>query len=134
MAAHTGEAHWNGTLFGGKGTIKVSSWIFDVTYTAAMRFENERGTNPEELIGAALAGCFSQALSLNLENAGFNQIEINTKATVHLKKTESGYKISTINLVTQATVPTISPHQFQQIAEVTKNTCPVSQALSVPIT
>lgn len=133
MPVRVGEAFWEGTLFDGKGTMKVKSGLLNTTYSAAMRFSEAPGTNPEELIGAALAGCFSQALSLNLENAGFKKIQIHSKAMVHLEKSENGYKITTIKLNTKAAVPEISKDQFQNIAETTKNTCPVSKALCVPI-
>ena len=131
MATRTGSAVWEGTLKGGKGKMKLGSGAFEGPYSFASRFENARGTNPEELIGAAEAGCFSMALSLNLEKAGHPPKNINTTAEVKLEPSSGGgFKITSITLTTEADVPGIDQAKFNEQAELTKKTCPVSVALS----
>ena len=127
MLTRTAEAVWEGNLKDGKGTMNVGSGAFDGPYTFASRFENGKGTNPEELLGAAHAGCFSMALSLGLVKAGFAPQRINTRATVHLD-TEN-LRISAIDLDTKAQVPGINEEEFLEQAELAKNNCIVSQAL-----
>lgn len=127
MLTRTANAVWEGNLKDGKGTMNVGSGAFDGPYTFASRFENGKGTNPEELLGAAHAGCFSMALSLGLVKAGFAPQRINTRATVHLD-TES-LRISAIDLDTKAQVPGINEEEFLEQAELAKNNCIVSQAL-----
>lgn len=127
MLTRTADAVWEGNLKDGKGTMNVGSGAFDGPYTFASRFENGKGTNPEELLGAAHAGCFSMALSLGLVKAGFAPQRINTRATVHLD-TEN-LRISAIDLDTKAQVPGINEEDFLEQAELAKNNCIVSQAL-----
>jgi osmotically inducible protein OsmC len=130
MATRTGSAVWEGTLKQGKGTMKLGSGAFEGPYSFSSRFEEGKGTNPEELIGAAEAGCFSMALSLNLEKAGHPAKRISTTATVKLEPAGGGFKITSIDLKTQADVPGIDEAKFREQAELTKKTCPVSVALA----
>jgi osmotically inducible protein OsmC len=127
MITRTATAAWEGNLKDGKGNMKVGSGVFDGPFTFASRFENGKGTNPEELLGAAHAGCFSMALSLGLVKAGFAPRRIDTTATVHLD-TEN-LRISAIDLDTKAEVPGINEQQFLEQAELAKTNCIVSQAL-----
>jgi osmotically inducible protein OsmC len=126
----TGSAVWEGTLKEGKGAMKFGSGAFEGAYSFHSRFENGTGTNPEELIGAAEAGCFSMALALNLEKAGHPAKRIDTTAKVTLEASGGGFKITTIELETKAEVPGIDDKNFQEQAERTKKTCPVSIALA----
>ena len=130
MATRTGSAVWEGTLKQGKGTMKLGSGAFEGPYSFSSRFEEGKGTNPEELIGAAEAGCFSMALSFNLEKAGHPAKRVSTTATVKLESADSGFKITSINLKTEAHVPGIDEAKFREQAELTKKTCPVSVALA----
>src|SRR5437588_9999248 len=130
MTIRTGSAVWEGTLKDGKGTMKLGSGAFEGPFSFLSRFENGKGTNPEELIGAAEAGCFSMALSFNLEKAGHPANKINTTAEVKLEPSGGGFKITSINLTTEADVPGIDQAAFNEQAELTKKTCPVSVALS----
>jgi osmotically inducible protein OsmC len=130
MPVRKAEAVWEGNLMKGKGTMKLGSGSFEGSYSFASRFESGAGTNPEELIGAAHAGCFSMALSLFLEKAGFTPERIHTDAKVHIDKVGEGFKITTIELETQAKVPGIDEKKFQELAEATKKGCPVSVALA----
>ncbi len=135
MAVRRSEATWIGTLREGKGTMKFGSGAYEGAYTFASRFEDGNGTNPEELIGAAHAGCFSMALSSGLVKAGFSPERIYTQAEVTLGKIEDKNRITHIHLTTRASVPGISLVKFLEIAEATKDGCPVSAALqSVSIT
>src|SRR5215471_9123027 len=130
MATRTGSAVWEGTLKQGKGTIKLGSCAFEAPYSFSSRFEEAKGTNPEELIGAAEAGCFSMALSANLEKAGHPAKRISTNATVKLEMVGGGPKITAILLKTEADVPGIDEAKFKEQAEHAKKTCPVSVALA----
>ena len=130
MATRTGSALWEGTLKQGKGTVKLGSGAFEGAYSFSSRFESGTGTNPEELIGAAEAGCFSMALAANLEKAGHPARRISTVATVKLEPVDGGPKITSIDLKTEAQVPGIDEAKFRETAEQTKKTCPVSVALS----
>jgi lipoyl-dependent peroxiredoxin len=130
MATRTGSAVWEGTLKQGKGNIKLGSGAFEGPFSFSSRFANGSGTNPEELIGAAEAGCFSMALSLFLEKAGFPPKRISTTANVKLEQVGDAFKITTIDLNTEADVPGIDEAKFQEQAELTKKGCPVSVALS----
>jgi lipoyl-dependent peroxiredoxin len=130
MATRTGSAVWEGTLKGGKGNLKLGSSAFEGQYSFASRFESGTGTNPEELIGAAEAACFSMALSLGLEKAGHPPKRISTTARVKLEQVEAGFRITAIDLETEADVPGIDDAKFQEQAEQTKKNCPVSVALS----
>lgn len=127
MLTRKANAVWEGNLKDGKGTMNVGSGAFEGPYTFASRFETGKGTNPEELLGAAHAGCFSMALSLGLVKAGFAPQRINTTATVHLD-TEN-LRISAIDLDTTVQVPGINEEEFLKQAELAKNNCLVSQAL-----
>jgi osmotically inducible protein OsmC len=130
MIVRTAEALWEGNLKHGKGKMKLGSGAFEGHYSFGSRFEHEPGTNPDELIGAAHAGCFSMALSMILEQAGFKVDHIRTKARVAIDKVGEGYKITTIDLETEGTVPGIDEKTFQEKAEAAKKGCPVSMALT----
>jgi osmotically inducible protein OsmC len=130
MAIRTGSAVWEGTLKSGSGTMKLGSGGSSFPFSFKSRFENEAGTNPEELIGAAEAGCFSMALSLGLEKAGFPPGKVSTTAKVKLEQTDGAFRITTIELETEADVPGIDNIKFQETAEQTKKNCPVSVALN----
>ena len=130
MATRTGSAVWEGTLKQGKGALKLGSGAFEGPYSFSSRFESGAGTNPEELIGAAEAACYSMALSANLEKAGHPAKRIATTASVKLEQSGGGFKITSIDLKTEADVPGIDEGKFQEQAELTKKTCPVSVALS----
>lgn len=130
MPARTGSAVWEGTLKGGKGTMKLGSGAYEGPFSFLSRFESGTGTNPEELIGAALAGCFSMALSANLEKAGFPATRVRTTANVKLELLADGPKITTIELDNESEVPGIDANTFQAQAEATKKGCPVSKALT----
>ena len=132
MATRTGSAVWEGTLKQGKGSLKLGSGAYEGAYSFSSRFEEGKGTNPEELIGAAEAACYSMALSANLEKAGHPAKRISTTATVKLEMVDGGPKITTIDLNTEADVPGIDEKNFQEQAEKTKKTCPVSVALAGP--
>ena len=127
MAVRSAEATWNGTLRAGNGTMRVSSGFFEGPYTFASRFEEEKGTNPEELIGAAHAGCYSMFLSALLSNAGFTPTSIHTTAKVHLG---AGPTITKIELNTEAEVPGLDEATFAEKAAAAKAGCPVSKALA----
>jgi osmotically inducible protein OsmC len=124
------EAEWNGTLRDGKGRVKLGSGAFDGQYSFASRFESGTGTNPEELIGAAHAGCFSMALSAGLTKAGHSPKRIHTVANVHLEKVGEGFEITRIELETEAEVPGLDAKAFLEQAEGAKKGCPVSKALA----
>jgi lipoyl-dependent peroxiredoxin len=125
------SAIWKGDLKSGKGTVSTETGTLkDNQYSFTSRFESGTGTNPEELIGAAHAGCFSMALSAGLSAAGFVPDQINTVANVNLNKVGDGFKITLIELITEARVPNIDDAKFQQIAAATKTGCPISQALA----
>jgi len=135
MPVRNAEAVWEGNLKEGKGKMKVGSGVFEVNYSYSTRFENAPGTNPEELVGAAHAGCFSMALSGGLSREGFTPRSIHTKAQVTLETVEGKARITRIHLDTEASISGISNDKFQQIALASKEGCPVSVALSnVPIT
>jgi lipoyl-dependent peroxiredoxin len=129
MAIRTSNAEWNGTLKEGQGRMRFGSGAFDGAYTFSSRFESGTGTNPEELIAAAHAGCFSMFLSAVLTKAGHPPTTIKTTATVHL---EEGPTITRIELDTTAQVSGLSLAEFQQHAEAAKRDCPVSKALAGP--
>jgi osmotically inducible protein OsmC len=130
MAVRTSEAEWKGNLLQGQGTMKLGSGAFEGKYSFPSRFESGQGTNPEELIGAAHAGCFSMALSFILGNAGYTPTRIHTTARVHLEKVGEGFSITKIELETEAQVPGIDDKTFQGHAEGAKKGCPVSKALT----
>ena len=129
MPTRNATAHWDGPFKGGSGQMSFGS--FEGSYSAASRFEDGEGTNPEELIGAAHAGCFSMALSLALGNEGHEPEQIDTDAAVHIDPAEGGgFEITKIELSTRAKVPGIDEDEFQRIAGQAKEGCPVSKALS----
>ncbi|HET7746584.1 MAG TPA: OsmC family protein [Vicinamibacteria bacterium] len=128
MAIRSAKAQWDGTLQQGHGNMNMGAW--SGPYSFSSRFEEGQGTNPEELIAAAHAGCFSMALSGALGKNGFQPKRVSTTANVHLTKTDAGFTISTIELKTEAEVPGIDPAKFQEIAEGAKKGCPVSRALA----
>ncbi len=130
MAARRAEAVWEGGLMDGRGRMKLGSGAFEGNYSFRTRFEEERGTNPEELIGAAHAGCFSRALAAGLNKAGFKPRSIQTTAVVHLEKVGEGFSITRIELDTAASVPGIDEETFKRQADMAKAGCPVSKALA----
>lgn len=130
MAVRTSEAEWKGNLRDGAGTMRLGSGAFEGSYSFPSRFEDGRGTNPEELIGAAHAGCFSMALSAGLSKAGYTANSIKTTAKVHLDKAGDGFAITRIELETEAEVPGLEAAAFQRQAEEAKKNCPVSKALA----
>jgi lipoyl-dependent peroxiredoxin len=129
MSTSQANARWDGSLREGKGVMKPANGP-EVSFTVGTRFAGEKGSNPEELIGAALAGCFSMALSAALGKAGVTPKSIQTSAAVQLDKEGEGFKISSIALTTNAEVPGIDKAKFDSIAEETKKGCPVSKALA----
>lgn len=130
MPARRANAVWEGGLKDGKGRMKLGSGAYEGAYSFASRFEEGTGTNPEELIGAAHAGCFSMALSAGLEKAGFVPKRIQTEARVHLEKAAEGFRIGRIELQTVGEVPGIDEKKFREQAEAAKKGCPVSKALA----
>jgi osmotically inducible protein OsmC len=130
MPTRKSHAIWNGTLKEGNGTMQFGSGAYEGAYTWASRFAEGDGTNPEELVGAAHAGCFSMFLSSKLTNAGFPPASIKTTATVHLGRDDQGPKITLIELNTEATVPGVDEATFNDLAEQSKAGCPVSRALA----
>lgn len=130
MPVRQSEAEWKGNLREGKGTMKFGSGAFEGSYSFLSRFEEGPGTNPEELIGAAHAGCFSMAFAGNLAKAGYEPKSIRTTARVTVEKVGGGFSITKSDLTTEAEVPGIDNDNFQQQAEAAKAGCPVSRALA----
>jgi len=130
MSVRHATAHWEGGLKSGNGTMKLGSGAFEGPFSFATRFGETPGTNPEELVGAAHAGCFSMAFSANLEGAGFPPTSVDTTAKVHLNTTDAGPTVDVIELECKATVPGIDEAQFQELANKTKQTCPISRLLA----
>ena len=129
MGISKASAEWKGGLKDGKGTMKPAQ-AAEATFTLGSRFEGKPSSNPEELLGAALAGCFSMALTVALEQAGLKPVSVRTTADVRLEKVGDGFGITGIELSTQATVPGVDAAKFAAIAEETKKGCPVSKALA----
>jgi osmotically inducible protein OsmC len=129
MGISKATAQWEGGLKDGRGIMKPAH-AGEAPFSVASRFEGQPSSNPEELIGAALAGCFSMALTLGLEQAGAKPQSVRTSADVRLEKQGEGFAITGIELTTQASVPGIEAAKFQAIAEQTKKNCPVSKALT----
>ncbi|MBX6754495.1 MAG: OsmC family protein [Thermorudis peleae] len=129
MPVRTATAVWQGAVPGGTGQMDVGSKAFSVPFSFGTRFGNDPGTNPEELIGAAHAGCFSMALAFALTQAGHTPERIQTTAQVQIDQVEGGFRITRIALETEGKVPGIDEATFQRFAEQAKNGCPVSQAL-----
>ncbi len=127
MAVKSAEAQWKGTLKGGSGTMSLGSGMFEGPFTYASRFETGKGTNPEELIGAAHAGCYSMFLSALLSGEGYEPTQIHTTAKVTLGE---GPAITKIVLTTEAEVPNLSEEDFADFAQKAKEGCPVSKALA----
>jgi len=129
------SAVWNGSLKEGKGTISTESGVLAATpYSFAKRFENERGTNPEELIAAAHASCFTMALSAQLGNAGITPQSLETTAAVTLEKLEAGFTVTKIHLDVTARIPGADQAAFDKAAEAAKAGCPISRLLKAEIT
>ena len=130
MATRTANAEWKGTLKEGKGEMALGSGSYTGPYSFVSRFENGSGTNPEELIGAAHAGCFSMALAAGLGRAGITPTSLRTSAKVHLGTSDAGPTITGIDLNVEGEVPGIDQAAFQQHAEAAKKGCVVSRALA----
>jgi len=130
MPVRTAEAEWRGTLIEGKGNIKLGSGAFEGPYDWRSRSADGAGTNPEELLGAAHAGCFSMALGAFLTQASTPATRIHTTARVRLDKVGEGFAITQIELTTEAEVPGIDDATFQTQAEAAKANCPISKALA----
>jgi len=134
MIDRKADARWEGNLREGRGTIRLGSGAFDGPYSFGTRFESAPGTNPEELLGAALAGCFTMALSMLLTTAGHPPASLETTAMVHLDKVGEGFALTGIDLVTRGKVPGQTQAEFQRLAEDAKANCIISKALTVPMT
>ena len=130
MPVRKADARWEGSIQEGSGTMRLGGGAYDGPYSFSSRFEDGTGTNPEELIAAAHAGCFSMALSGALGRAGHPPASVRTTASVHLTKTDAGFRIPRIDLVTEADVPGIDEATFQEVAATAKETCPVSVVLA----
>jgi len=130
MPKRTANAVWNGSLQEGNGTMRMRSGAYEGPYTFQSRFEEAEGTNPEELIAAAHAGCFSMALSGDLGRAGYEPESVETTATVHLEMGDGPPTVARIVLDTHARVPGIEAGEFQELAEGAKQNCPISRALA----
>jgi osmotically inducible protein OsmC len=129
MPTRKASAIWEKGLKNGKGSFKGESGAIDGAYSFGSRFENAPGSNPEELLAAAEAACFSMALALGLEQNGTPAENVETSAACTVEKAGDGFRITTMSLVVNATVPGLDSAKFHQIAEATKDGCPVSQAL-----
>jgi osmotically inducible protein OsmC len=127
MPVRKAEAVWEGDLPNGSGTMKMASGAYEGPYSFSSRFQEGSGTNPEELLAAAHAGCFSMAFSKGLTDAGHIPNRVHTTARVHLEKGESGFSVTRIELATEASVPGMEEGVFQKTAESAKNNCPVSR-------
>jgi len=130
MPVRTADAVWTGPMPGGEGTMRMASGAWEGPYSFASRFEEGEGTNPEELIGAAHAGCFSMAFAGDLGRAGHEPERVQTTARVHVERDGDGFSITRVELATDATVPGIDEDEFQRIAQASKAGCPVSRALA----
>jgi lipoyl-dependent peroxiredoxin len=134
MAVRTAEGEWKGGIKDGSGVVTLGSGSFSGPYSFKSRMEEGTGTNPEELLGAAHAGCFSMALSAMLEAAGFKATRVHTTAKVYFGPSDGGFSVSKIELFTEAEIPGIDDATFQEQAAGAKKGCPISKALaSVPI-
>lgn len=129
MAVRTAEARWQGGLREGEGAVKVGAAGDFQPYSFETRFEESAGINPEELLGAAHAACYSMALSADLERAGYKPEEVHTKAQVFFEKLDAGWTVSRIHLIATARVPNIESASFQSAALEAKEGCPISRAL-----
>ena len=134
MAERKATAEWNGSLKEGAGKIALGSGLFEGAFSFATRMEDEPGTNPEELLGASLAGCYAMALNATLEKEGTPARAVRAEAKVYLGKDEAGFKINRIDLQADVEADDLEDAQFQTIAESVKKACPISKALeAVPI-
>jgi lipoyl-dependent peroxiredoxin len=135
MPIRKSEAEWKGSLLEGSGHMKLGTGAYDGPFSFKSRMENGAGTNPEELIAAAHAGCYSMAFSAGLGKAGFTPKRVHTTANVHFDKVEAGFAITSIELDMEAEIPGIDMAKFQELADAAKKGCPVSRALAAtPIT
>lgn len=134
MLVRKSHAKWAGELKSGTGHIKLGSGAFEGKYSFTTRFEGAPGTNPEELLAAAHAGCYSMAFNLMLSMAGFTAEYVDTTVEVNMDKVGAGMAIVGAKIITKAKVPNITAAQFQEIAENAKQNCIISKALSVPMT
>lgn len=130
MAIRTADAEWRGNLAQGSGHMRLGSGAYEGAYDFRSRMGDGKGTNPEELLGAAHAGCFSMALALQLTQAGFTVKRIHTTAKVHFEEHDGGWSIHRIDLETEAAVPGVAATTFEEQAQSAKKNCPVSRALS----
>jgi lipoyl-dependent peroxiredoxin len=130
MPKRTADARWEGSLQEGHGVMKVASGAYEGPYSFQSRFEEGDGTNPEELIAGAHAGCFSMQVAADLSRAGYEPESVETTATVHLDKVEGGFGITRIDLDTRARVGGIDAEELQRVADGSKRNCPVSRALA----
>ena len=131
----TASAHWAGDLKTGIGSISTETGVLrDAPYGFKARFEGGKGTNPEELIGAAHAGCFSMALSMILGDAGLKADSIDTKAEVTLDQVDGGFAITAVHLILKAKIPGATQQQFDELTKKAKEGCPVSKVLNAKIT
>jgi osmotically inducible protein OsmC len=131
----SGSAHWEGNLKKGKGTVSTETGVLDAQpYGFNTRFEDGKGTNPEELIGAAHASCYSMALSMILEGSGLIADSIDTKATVHLDEKDGGFAVTKVHLDVSAKIPDATQEQFDTATNTAKENCPISKLLTAEIT
>ena len=131
----TASAHWAGGLKDGKGTVSTASGVLkDTQYSFSTRFENGVGTNPEELVAAAHAGCFSMALSGQLGNAGMTAESIDTRASLTFEKTDAGFTVTSIHLDVSVKIPGADQAKFDEAAQNAKKGCPISRLLNTNIT
>ncbi|MFL5577693.1 MAG: OsmC family protein [Gemmatimonadaceae bacterium] len=129
MPTRKASATWEGGLRGGKGSFKAESGSIGGSFSFGSRFENARGSNPEELLAASDAACFSMALSAALEQAGTPPTSVETTAACTVDKVDGGFKITTMKLTVRARVPNVDPAKFRELAESSKEGCPISAAL-----
>ncbi|MFN8573459.1 MAG: OsmC family protein [Gemmatimonadaceae bacterium] len=135
MITRKADARWEGDLKAGKGNIRLGSGAFEGKYSFGTRFEGSPGTNPEELLGAAHAACFTMALSAALARAGHVPTSVDTTASVHLDKVNDGFSVTGIDLVTRGVIPGLTAEEFTRFAEDAKKGCIISRALAaVPMT
>lgn len=130
MPIRTASARWQGNLTDGSGTIRTGQGGYEGNYSFKSRFEEGAGTNPEELVGAAHAGCFSMAFAKGLADAGHTPNAVETTARVHLGKTDAGVSVTRIDLDAVANVPGIDQAEFQKLAEAAKENCPISRLVA----
>jgi len=132
MPVRNASARWEGTLKEGSGKVSLGSGAFEGQYNFSARFEEGTGTNPEELLGAAHAGCYSMALNASLERAGHTPNYVHTEAKVHLNRVDGAMTVNQVDLIVEAEVPGLDDATFQQFAADAKSACTISRALNVP--